>query len=113
MRSVFKCLAISPLTSSNWHSASVSRGSRSAMRSSTVPTTEVSIVSVEISTPEARAFVDAVVSTPLGRRVLGLSSRELRAIIDDGDLLALTRPMSQPVANVVQDLWQLTHLRRS
>ena len=69
------------------------------------------IVSVETSTPRARAFVNAFLSSP---NLLGvdysLTSRELRAIVSGEDILDLTRPMSEPFPDVIQDLWQLSHL---
>jgi uncharacterized membrane protein len=39
-----------------------------------------------------------------------ITSRELRAIINGDDLPALTKPMSEPFPDVIQDLWQLSHL---
>ncbi|MGH9645712.1 MAG: hypothetical protein ACRD4E_02755, partial [Bryobacteraceae bacterium] len=74
------------------------------------------VVSVETSTPKARAFVEAFLGSPALRGAdYALTSRELRAIVSkeelsDGDLAELTRPMSEPFPDVVQDLWQLSHL---
>ena len=69
------------------------------------------IVSVETSTPRARAFVDALLASPDLRSVdYSLTSRELRAIVSGEDILDLTRPMSEPFPDVIQDLWQLSHL---
>ena len=69
------------------------------------------IVSVETSTPRARAFVDALLASPQLRDVdYSLTSRELRAIVSGEDILDLTRPMSEPFPDVIQDLWQLSHL---
>ena len=42
-----------------------------------------------------------------------LTSRELRAIVNGEDLADLTRPMSEPFPDVIQDLWQLSHLTPS
>ena len=72
------------------------------------------IVSVETSTPKARLFVEAFLASPvLARSDSSLTSRELRAIIDGTDVAALTRPMSEPFPDVIQDLWQLSHLTAS
>jgi hypothetical protein len=69
------------------------------------------IVSVETSTPRARAFVDALLVSPDLRDVdYSLTSRELRAIVSGEDIRDLTRPMSEPFPDVIQDLWQLSHL---
>jgi hypothetical protein len=69
------------------------------------------VVSVETSTPKARAFVDALLgSLPLRGVDYSLTSRELRAIVNGDDILDLTRPMSEPFPDVIQDLWQLSHL---
>src|SRR5215831_18606967 len=66
------------------------------------------VVSVETSTPKARVFVEAVLSSSaLTGSGVSLTSRELRAIIDGGELAELTRPMSEPFPDVIQDLWQL------
>jgi hypothetical protein len=72
------------------------------------------VVAVETSTPQARAFVEALLAAPAFQgEDCSLTSRELRAIVDGGDLAALTRPMSEPFPDVIQDLWQLSHLTTS
>jgi len=69
------------------------------------------VVSVETSTPRARAFVDALLGSASLRGVdYSLTSRELRAIVSGEDVLDLTKPMSEPFPDVIQDLWQLSHL---
>jgi hypothetical protein len=48
------------------------------------------VVSVETSTPKARAFVEALLTAPVfAGSDFSMTSRELRAIVDDGDLVAL------------------------
>jgi hypothetical protein len=42
-----------------------------------------------------------------------LTSRELRAIVDRTDLAEVTSPMSEPFPDVIQDLWQLSHVTAS
>jgi hypothetical protein len=72
------------------------------------------LVSVETSTPKARAFVEALLNSPmLARTDYTLTSREVRAIVDDQPLAGLTRPMSEPFTDVIQDLWQLSHVTAS
>jgi hypothetical protein len=69
------------------------------------------VVSLETSTPKARAFVEAFLSSAdLRGADYSLSSRELRAIVSGEDISSLTRPMSEPFPDVIQDLWQLSHL---
>jgi hypothetical protein len=72
------------------------------------------VVSVETSTPRARTFVAALLeSEALTGADYSLTSREVRAIVDGSDLADLTRPMSEPFPDVIQDLWQLSHLTAS
>jgi hypothetical protein len=67
------------------------------------------VVSVETSTPNARLFVEALLSSPVfSAAEYSLTSRELRAIVDRTDLAEVTRPMSEPFPDVIQDLWQLS-----
>ena len=72
------------------------------------------VVSVETSTPNARLFVEALLSSPaFSATEYSLTSRELRAIVDRTDLAQVTRPMSEPFPDVIQDLWQLSHVTAS
>src|SRR5437867_13280278 len=74
------------------------------------PDTHGRVLSVETSTPKARAFVEALLSSPmLSQTDFTLTSREVRAIVDDEPLAAITRPMSEPFIDIIQDLWQLSH----
>ena len=71
-------------------------------------------VSVETSTPKARDFVEAFLASPvLTAGDYALTSRELRAIVDRSDLADLTRPLGEPFPDVIQDLWQLSHVTPS
>ena len=72
--------------------------------------------SVETSTPNARAFVERFMnSETLSRCDHTLTSREIRSIIGRPapSMDTLTRPMSEPLPDIVQDLWQLSHLTPS
>ena len=72
------------------------------------------VVSVETSTPKARVFVDAMLaSRTMAGTDYSLTSRELRAIVDGTDAATLTQPMGEPFPDVIQDLWQLSHLSAS
>jgi hypothetical protein len=72
------------------------------------------VVSAETSTPQAKAFIDALVAAPwFDLRVHSVSARELRAIRSSESLSEITRPMVEPALDVLQDLWQLSHLTPS
>ena len=78
------------------------------------PDAKRQVVSVETSTPKARAFVEAFLgSADLRGADYSLTSRELRAIVNGDDLAGLTHPMSEPFPDVIQDLWQLSHISAS
>lgn len=74
------------------------------------------MLSVETSTPKARAFVASFMqSQSLANSDYTLTSREVRAIVkgQNQSLLTLTRPVSEPQPDVMQDLWQLSHVTPS
>jgi hypothetical protein len=72
------------------------------------------LVSVETSTPKARAFADSLLMSPVLSQVdYTLTSREVRSIVDNEPLDCLTRPMSEPFTDVLQDLWQMSHVTLS
>ena len=78
------------------------------------PDARWNVVSVETSTPKARAFVEALLgSADLRGADYSVTSRELRAIVSGEEVSSLTRPMSEPFPDVIQDLWQLSHLTPS
>src|SRR5215472_4993867 len=61
------------------------------------PDTPARILSVETSTPKARAFIEKFLSSPRLSGVQAiLTSRELRAIVTDLPPADLTDPMSEP-----------------
>jgi len=72
------------------------------------------ILSAETSTPKARAFVEAFLNSPaLSAADYTLTSREVRAILSNEPMESLTRPMGEPLPDVVRDLWQLSHVTAS
>ena len=72
------------------------------------------IVSAETSTPKARAFVDALLNSPAFSEVdYTVTSREVRSIVNSESPDSLTRPMSEPFTDVIQDLWQMSHVTTS
>jgi Domain of unknown function (DUF389) len=71
-------------------------------------------VSVEVSTPKAKAFVDAVMSHErFDPAFWSITSRELRAIVNGNSAREITRPMIEPAIDVFEDLWQLSHVTPS
>lgn len=69
------------------------------------------VVSVESSTPRAKAFLDALLDSPLfDPQLCSVTSRELRAIVSSEDVGELTQPMREPAADVLDDLWQMSHV---
>jgi hypothetical protein len=78
------------------------------------PNQALKLVSVETSTPNAKAFVDAILNSPsLSKVHYSLTSREVRAIISDDPVESLTQPLSEPFPDIIQDLWQLGHITLS
>src|SRR4029077_14133357 len=49
-------------------------------------------------------------SADFRRTDCSITSRELRAVVNGDALSAVTKPMSEPFPDVIQDLWQLSHL---
>jgi hypothetical protein len=78
------------------------------------PEVSARVVSVETSTPRARAFIEKFLHSPsLSKSQCTLTSRELRAVLSDSPPADLTFPMSEPFPDVIQDLSQLSHLTAS
>src|SRR3954469_20374034 len=71
-------------------------------------------VSVEVSTPLGKAFVDAVMAhEQFDPEQCSITSRELRAIVSRSPVREVTRPMVEPAIDVFEDLWQLSHVTAS
>lgn len=73
------------------------------------------VVSVEVSTPQARTFIDALLAShSFDPATCAITSRELRAIVSGRDRLAdITRPTVEPAPDVIEDLWQMSHVTPS
>ncbi len=75
------------------------------------PDRRKNVVSVETSTPKAKAFIDALLASPLfDTENCSISSRELRAIVSHQSLADLTPPMVEPAPDVMEDLWQMSYI---
>ncbi|MBV8842834.1 MAG: hypothetical protein JO307_08485 [Bryobacterales bacterium] len=69
------------------------------------------VVSVETSTPRAKAFIDALFAADwFDSKRYSITMRELRAIFSHQSARELTPPMFEPALEVLQDLWQLNHI---
>lgn len=78
------------------------------------PDTRRHVVSVEVPTPKARDFVNALLaSSCLDGADCSISLRELRAIVNRQPLSETTRPMVEPGPDVIEDLWQMSHVTPS
>src|SRR3954447_24977972 len=72
------------------------------------------VISVETSTPQAKAFLDAVFGADwFDTKEYSITTRELRAILSAERMSDLTRPMIEPALDVLEDLWQLNHITPS
>jgi hypothetical protein len=72
------------------------------------------VVSAETSTPCAKSFIDGLFSASwFDPEQHSLTARELRAILTHEPLSDITRPMVEPALDVMEDLWQLSHITPS
>jgi Domain of unknown function (DUF389) len=72
------------------------------------------VVSVETSTPRASVFLDLLLASPLfDPASCSVTAREVRAIIDQESMVEVTRPSLEPTIDVIEDLWQLSHITPS
>jgi len=78
------------------------------------PNQEMEVVSAETSTPCAKTFIDGLFAAPwFDPARYSLTARELRAILTHEPLRDVTRPMVEPALDVLEDLWQLSHITPS
>ena len=76
-----------------------------------LPHADADLVSVETSTPRAKAFLDCLVASGLvDLSVVSVTTREVRAILSKGSVEELTYPAVEPALEVFEDLWQLNHV---
>jgi hypothetical protein len=69
------------------------------------------VLSTELPTPQAKAFLDLLLSSPhFDSERYTITSRELRAILSQTHPRELTYPLTEPAVDVFEDLWQLTHI---
>src|SRR4051794_20547454 len=78
------------------------------------PNEKKHVISVETSTPQAKAFVDSVFASDwFDTENYSITTRELRAIFSAERIRDITKPMIEPALDVLEDLWQLNHITPS
>ena len=71
-------------------------------------------ISLVTSTPRAGKFVALLEQSPVtGEPTFSMTLRELRAIVGQRHAAHITRPMGEPLPDILQDLWQQCHLTSS
>jgi hypothetical protein len=71
-------------------------------------------VDVKVSTPRAKAFVDAVIASPFfDRESDTIEVREPRSLLKSASTRDITLPVPAPVIDIEQELWQFTHVTYS
>ena len=69
------------------------------------------VVSAETSTPLAKKFAAAVLTSDwFDIAESSISSRQLRAVVSNSSPYDVTQPMLEPPVNIFEDLWQLNHI---
>ena len=72
------------------------------------------MVDVKVSTPDAKAFIDALIQAPFfDRSEYSIDIREPRAILKSTSSRDITRPLAATILDVDQELWQFTHVTYS
>jgi hypothetical protein len=74
----------------------------------------VDVVDIETSTPTAKVFVEALMAAPYyDPHQVSYSLREARAIVGAEPPREVTRPFVEPTTDVLDELWQFSHLTPS
>jgi hypothetical protein len=72
------------------------------------------VVDAQLSTPEAKAFVEALVNAPFyNRKDYAIEVREPRSLLKSTSTRDITRPVSAPILDIDEELWQFTHVTYS
>jgi hypothetical protein len=68
-------------------------------------------IDLEVGTPQAKAFIDQLVSAPFfSRDSFSIAVRQPRALISHENLRRLTRPLVEPSVDIFQELWQFSQI---
>jgi len=72
------------------------------------------IVDIETSTPKAKRFIDELLAAPFfDRKDFTVSTRQPRAIVSKNDVEKLTEPYVEPSIDILQELFQFSHITLS
>jgi hypothetical protein len=72
------------------------------------------VVDIKVPTPDAKAFIDALLHAPFFDRAdYTIELREPRSILKSTPTREMTRPVAAPILDVDQELWQFTHVNYS
>lgn len=68
-------------------------------------------VDIETSTPKAKHFVDALLAADFyNREDFLIAIRQPRSIVSKENLRELTKPLVEPVTDILEELWQFSHI---
>lgn len=69
------------------------------------------VVDVEVATPIAKAFIDAVMTAPFfDPTAYSLNVRQPRSIVSREHPAQLTWPLVEPTVDLCEELWQFSHV---
>lgn len=69
------------------------------------------VVDVEVATPLAKAFIDAVMTAPFYHPTdYAITVRQPRSVVSHELLPRLTRPLAEPTSDLLEELWQFSHI---
>lgn len=72
------------------------------------------VLDAQLSTPEAKTYVDALIQAPFFNRTdYAVEVREARSILKRTPTRELTRPVPAPILDIDEELWQYTHVTSS
>ena len=68
-------------------------------------------VDIETSTPKGKRFVDALLAADFyNPEDFSINTRQPRSIISKESLRELTKPLVEPATDILEELWQFTHI---
>ena len=69
------------------------------------------IVKIGTATPTAKKFIDALIAAPFfNREEYSIAVKQPRSIISSEKLSNLTRPLVEPTIDILEELWQFSHV---
>ncbi len=72
------------------------------------------VVDMKVPTPQAKAFIDALLEAPFfDRKEYAIDIREPRSVLKSTSTREITQPLPAPILDIDQELWQFTHVNYS